>query len=155
MSRPSRSGRAGSLLPRFVSRCVQGELEQQGALEGAEIVVGRDPDERPSVLAGDAQRLHIVDRHRPNERRQFLARDDIALPRLRQAADGELGGNALQKRETAVEEQDAAVGEERRVGHPVDVGCAIAESSGERRVGKECVSTCRSGWSPYLYKKNN
>src|SRR3546814_13344900 len=23
------------------------------------------------------------------------------------------------------------------------------ERSAERRVGKECVSTCRSGWSPY------
>src|SRR3546814_16382925 len=27
-------------------------------------------------------------------------------------------------------------------------------SSEERRVGKECVSTCRSRWSPYHYKKN-
>src|SRR3546814_20581097 len=27
--------------------------------------------------------------------------------------------------------------------------------SEERRVGKECVSTCRSRWSPYPYKKNN
>src|SRR3546814_12621176 len=26
--------------------------------------------------------------------------------------------------------------------------------SEERRVGKECVSTCRSRWSPYTYKKN-
>src|SRR3546814_11444016 len=26
-------------------------------------------------------------------------------------------------------------------------------SSEERRVGKECVSTCRSRWSPYHYKK--
>src|SRR3546814_13786670 len=26
--------------------------------------------------------------------------------------------------------------------------------SEERRVGKECVSTCRSRWSPYHYKKN-
>src|SRR3546814_12908328 len=25
--------------------------------------------------------------------------------------------------------------------------------SEERRVGKECVSTCRSRWSPYSYKK--
>src|SRR3546814_10994432 len=25
--------------------------------------------------------------------------------------------------------------------------------SEERRVGKECVSTCSSRWSPYLYKK--
>src|SRR3546814_18880957 len=26
--------------------------------------------------------------------------------------------------------------------------------SEERRVGKECVSTCRYRWSPYHYKKN-
>src|SRR3546814_13516451 len=28
------------------------------------------------------------------------------------------------------------------------------ERSEERRVGKECVSTCRSRWSPYHVKKN-
>src|SRR3546814_19641588 len=28
-----------------------------------------------------------------------------------------------------------------------------APRSEERRVGKECVSTCRSRWSPYHYKK--
>src|SRR3546814_18675337 len=28
-----------------------------------------------------------------------------------------------------------------------------APRSEERRVGKECVSTCRSGWSPYHSKK--
>src|SRR3546814_11454791 len=27
--------------------------------------------------------------------------------------------------------------------------------SEERRVGEECVSTCRSRWSPYHYKKKN
>src|SRR3546814_15207279 len=27
-------------------------------------------------------------------------------------------------------------------------------STEERRVGKECVSQCRSRWSPYHYKKN-
>src|SRR3546814_19719257 len=27
------------------------------------------------------------------------------------------------------------------------------ERSEERRVGKECVSTCRSRWAPYPYKK--
>src|SRR3546814_18053654 len=27
--------------------------------------------------------------------------------------------------------------------------------SEERRVGKECVSTCRSRWSPYPYKKKS
>src|SRR3546814_13779727 len=29
------------------------------------------------------------------------------------------------------------------------------ERSEERRVGKGCVSTCRSRWSPYNYKNNN
>src|SRR3546814_13116542 len=29
----------------------------------------------------------------------------------------------------------------------------IADRSEERRVGKECVSTCRSRWSPYHEKK--
>src|SRR3546814_14384827 len=39
-------------------------------------------------------------------------------------------------------------------------GCSVDVIAGqevgrseERRVGKECVSTCRSRWSPYLYKK--
>src|SRR3546814_16652530 len=31
----------------------------------------------------------------------------------------------------------------------------LADRSEERRVGKECVSTCRSRWSPYQYKKKN
>src|SRR3546814_18479337 len=30
----------------------------------------------------------------------------------------------------------------------------LDDRSEERRVGKECVSTCRSRWSPYHYKKN-
>src|SRR3546814_11682053 len=32
---------------------------------------------------------------------------------------------------------------------PVNGLYAIGERSEERRVGKECVSTCRSRWSPY------
>src|SRR3546814_11084777 len=38
-----------------------------------------------------------------------------------------------------------------------EVFCALLQSvyrSEERRVGKECVSTCRSGWSPNTKKKN-
>src|SRR3546814_14869413 len=31
-------------------------------------------------------------------------------------------------------------------------GEAVAHRSEERRVGKECVSTCRSRWSPYHKK---
>src|SRR3546814_18579704 len=35
---------------------------------------------------------------------------------------------------------------------PVDPGDACSE---ERRVGKACVRTCRSRWSPVPYTKNN
>src|SRR3546814_9059070 len=31
--------------------------------------------------------------------------------------------------------------------------CGLRARSEERRVGKECVSTCRSRWSPYHSKK--
>src|SRR3546814_14847905 len=31
---------------------------------------------------------------------------------------------------------------------------SVETRSAERRVGQECVSTCRSRWSPYHYKKN-
>src|SRR3546814_14621564 len=35
-----------------------------------------------------------------------------------------------------------------------DEGAVHGVRSEERRVGKECVSTCRSRWSPYHSKKN-
>src|SRR3546814_12345436 len=46
-----------------------------------------------------------------------------------------------------------------RIGaHDIDAARArvdgVGERSEERRVGKECVSTCRSRWSPYHKKKN-
>src|SRR3546814_7661174 len=34
-------------------------------------------------------------------------------------------------------------------GEPPEAAGVVAERSEERRVGKECVSTCRSRWSPY------
>src|SRR3546814_11540973 len=34
-------------------------------------------------------------------------------------------------------------------GRPANDGTVYAVRSEERRVGKECVSTCRSRWSPY------
>src|SRR3546814_17421332 len=35
-----------------------------------------------------------------------------------------------------------------------DVEVEVTGRSEERRVGKECVSTCRSGWSAYNSEKN-
>src|SRR3546814_11054184 len=34
-------------------------------------------------------------------------------------------------------------------------GRDLVSRSEERRVGKECVSTCRSRWAPYPYKKKH
>src|SRR3546814_11136384 len=44
-------------------------------------------------------------------------------------------------------------GGERLADHP-HLGGVLQRRSEERRVGKACVSTCRSRWSPYHYKKN-
>src|SRR3546814_13522395 len=40
------------------------------------------------------------------------------------------------------------------VSHGMNDITALGGRSEERRVGKECVSTCRSRWSPYHEKKN-
>src|SRR3546814_14006004 len=42
-----------------------------------------------------------------------------------------------------------------RVIRPGRAARILGERSEERRVGKECVSTCRSRWAPYHSKKNN
>src|SRR3546814_20091855 len=54
-----------------------------------------------------------------------------------------------QRRRDRVDRQLDALGNAR-----VGLAGAVALRSEERRVGKECVSTCRSRWSPYHYKKN-
>src|SRR3546814_13709756 len=51
------------------------------------------------------------------------------------------------RRADAADEAGAATGQAARP------AIAIARSE-ERRVGKEGVSTCRSRWAPYHYKKN-
>src|SRR3546814_17512978 len=50
----------------------------------------------------------------------------------------------------------ASVGVARNLSPDTGTGAelyAVIGISEERRVGKECVSTCSSRWSPYLYKK--
>src|SRR3546814_17008797 len=51
-----------------------------------------------------------------------------------------------------------AFGEDHHVGELLAIAFRHVQveitRSEERRVGTECVSTCRSRWSPYHYKKN-
>src|SRR3546814_20309758 len=57
-----------------------------------------------------------------------------------------VGGWAHPKKVAGLFEAGDAVGPGHR---PVNSLVAIVQRSEERRVGKECVSTCRSRWSPY------
>src|SRR3546814_14790287 len=50
----------------------------------------------------------------------------------------------------AVVADDADLGAAARIARGgLDLDAAVVNRSEERRVGKECVSTCRSRWSPY------
>src|SRR3546814_13936883 len=60
--------------------------------------------------------------------------------------DGKLAGPALLRKGNRTQGASARDG---------GVGVLDPERADERRVGKECVSTCRSRWSPQHYKKKH
>src|SRR3546814_10284684 len=73
--------------------------------------------------------------------RRALAADGRSRPRGRAQQLHPLGAGTLRPG------RDAA--RVREVGLRAEARLAAAGRSEERRVGKECVSTCRSRWSPY------
>src|SRR3546814_13471664 len=79
---------------------------------------------------------------------ELLDGDEKTLRRIEKAlrragaADGESRPKIFQALDLEFEQEPAA--------QPEDASPARSE---ERRVGKECVSTCRSRWSPYHSKK--
>src|SRR3546814_14078242 len=84
----------------------------------------------------------------------------VVLPPLQRQVEGDLGvvvGDHLAGRHVH-DGRDRypllVVGEagEERLLEPLDAEHRRAE---ERRVGKECVSTCRPWWSPYHYNKKS
>src|SRR3546814_16677644 len=69
-----------------------------------------------------------------------------------------MGGGPRKRRKLTVLEAATRLIEEeqdKRLDQDDVARVALAERSEERRVGKEGVSTCRSGWSPDHYKKKN
>src|SRR3546814_12359125 len=54
-----------------------------------------------------------------------------------------------QQNAALVEEAAAAAGSLQEQAQRLAEAVAVFKRSEERRVGKECVSTCRSRWSPY------
>src|SRR3546814_12590319 len=83
----------------------------------------------------------------PDQLRPFLARPD----RIEQTDPRAAALAVHQKCMAGRRKQQALVGGQcqHRLGARL-----LANRSEERRVGKECVSTCRSRWSPYHLKKN-
>src|SRR3546814_11374652 len=63
------------------------------------------------------------------------------------------GSCSFLRTECLDEERDGACKVEERVYRCTTPGSAVR--SEERRVGKECVSTCRSRWSPFHSKKKH
>src|SRR3546814_14038258 len=100
-----------------------------------------------SDLDEEAADLHCIDASAPIARIQDAGRPGAGTQRL--AAD-------RRRRNEAGDGQGVSAGRGRRgpcadgSGRPYRQDRARTE---ERRVGKECVSTCRSRWSPYTYKK--
>src|SRR3546814_8427136 len=90
--------------------------------------------------------LRFRDRNRPPEKRDASpdSRHRLLFPRaIRSRLD-------RQMREIIFDTE--TTGLDPRSGHRlVEIGCVelVDRRSEERRVGKECVSTCRSRWSPY------
>src|SRR3546814_17701142 len=132
--RPPRSTRTDTLFPYttlFRSR-------PRGPGDGHELA-GVDPQVHPG------QRVHGLAAHRvaPVHLLQFdhLAHP-MALPPRRCAH--------LRPPSKTTPRAVGSPGEDKR---PPRAGVEAVRSE-ERRVGKECVGTCRSRWSPYHYKKN-
>src|SRR3546814_11949067 len=68
---------------------------------------------------------------------------------------GNPGTDAQLARFEAVLADLAAAGLDPGLRHAANPAATLLHRSEERRVGKECVRTCRSRWSPYPYKINN
>src|SRR3546814_1259746 len=76
---------------------------------------------------------------------------DVCSSDLLVGADAVVTGIASDTRQLAAGDLFVALAGARVDGHDLLDSAAVrgAASSDERRVGKECVSTCSSRWSPY------
>src|SRR3546814_4717081 len=74
---------------------------------------------------------------------------DVCSSDLRVHATGDQAGDVGRIEHEQRADLVGDLTERRRVDDPRVRGGARDDRSEERRVGKECVSTCRSRWSPY------
>src|SRR3546814_14274878 len=129
--RPPRSTRTDTLCPfTTLFRSGLGQLRHAGeSAEAGELAVVADRQDEVAVGTGHHLVGHDVGML------AALALGDLAGGQVVEALVGEPGDLGVEQAEV-----DALA----EAGH-----AAIVQRSEERRVGKECVSTCRSRWSPY------
>src|SRR3546814_18051247 len=84
-------------------------------------------------------------------RMDFVSREEFEAVK-QMAATARAEAEALKARLDKLEGVAKPAAASKAAAKPVTAKPA-AKRSEERRVGKECVSTCRSGWSPYPSKK--
>src|SRR3546814_16759901 len=97
-------------------------------------VCSSDLLQRGAVHAGNRAAIDAQHRH-------FKCRCELRA-QLGEPFDAQVGGQA-----------DPDIARDFGSAHLANAPALQVDRSEERRVGKECVSTCRSRWSPYHYKK--
>src|SRR3546814_15405697 len=110
-------------------------------------------------LLRHGHRHRLIGRRHPVQR--ALLQHPVASCGLR--VEGILIGGAGGQREAGSGQQDGAVGADAQHGLLLPVAppggrverSCLEHRSERRSVGKGCVSTCRSRWPAYQYKKNN
>src|SRR3546814_13164401 len=133
--RPPGSTRTDTLFP-YTTLFRSRGLEKQVLADGVE-----------ARLVGEIGQLELADAHR----RHLAVEVDVDLAALvHRDGDGIVRHRDAGLHDVAVAGHDVAVGAELQAAGAGVGGLAGRQlRSEERRVGKGCVSTCRSRWSPY------
>src|SRR3546814_16572382 len=101
-----------------------------------------------SDLAATRDREHVLDRHQEGLVDRTFRLRNPAIDGFHQLQDGFLADIVV----AAFDGGERRTGDDRNI---CAVEVALRKRSEERRVGKECGSTCRSRWSAYREKKKN
>src|SRR3546814_14977868 len=118
---------------------------------GDRVVNGVEPKDRDIAMVFQSYALYPHKSVRQNIEFPLLPRgvDKAERGRLVAEAAGMLGLSELLDRKPRA----LSGGQRQRVALARAIVRKASVRSEERRVGQECVSTCRSRWSPYHYKK--
>src|SRR3546814_16454918 len=97
------------------------------------------------AIVGRGDHLHVLQRAREPIDARLGKHDPERRMTIEHAAEDQLADDLTERHEALQQEGSCAA-----TMQPLDIFADVeAHRSEERRVGKECVSTCRSWWWPY------